>query len=107
MDNTLNAPETLVEAVRYFSDPDVCLSFLAGLRWPDGNVACPTCGSQGVTFLRNQRRWKCYERHPRPQFSIKAGTIFEAPPIALEKWLPAVWMHWNDKNGITSTDGAL
>jgi transposase-like protein len=102
MDNTVAAPETLVEAVRFFADPDVCLSFLAGLRWPDGNVACPTCGSQHVTFLKNQRRWKCYERHPRPQFSIKVGTIFEDSPIPLEKWLPAVWMIVNDKNGISS-----
>jgi transposase-like protein len=84
----------------------VCLSFLAGLRWPDGNVACPTCGSQHVTFLRNQRRWKCYERHPRPQFSIKVGTIFEDSPIGLEKWLPAVWMIVNDKNGISSYEVA-
>jgi transposase-like protein len=102
MDNTLTAPETLVEAVRYFADPDVCLSFLAELRWPDGNVTCPTCGSQHVTFLRNQRRWKCYEQHPRPQFSIKVGTIFEDSPLGLEKWLPAVWMIVNDKNGISS-----
>jgi transposase-like protein len=80
----------------------VCLAFLAELRWPDGNVACPTCGSQRVTFLKNQRRWKCYEKHPRPQFSIKVGTIFEDSPLGLEKWLPAVWMIVNDKNGVSS-----
>jgi transposase-like protein len=102
MDKTPTVPETLVEAVRYFSDPDVCLAFLAELRWPDGNVACPTCGSQRVTFLKNQRRWKCYEKHPRPQFSIKVGTIFEDSPLGLEKWLPAVWMIVNDKNGVSS-----
>lgn len=54
MEKTLAAPETLVEAVRFFVDPDVCLSFLAGLRWPDGNVACPTCGSQQK--LRRKRK---------------------------------------------------
>ncbi|HMH51253.1 MAG TPA: IS1595 family transposase [Candidatus Acidoferrum sp.] len=96
------APETLVDAVRFFADPDVCLSFLAGLRWPDGNVTCPTCGSQSVKFLADYRRWKCYGKHPRPQFSIKVGTIFEDSPIPLEKWLPAVWMIVNDKNGISS-----
>jgi hypothetical protein len=55
-----------------------------------------------VSFLRNQRRWKCYGRHPRAQFSIKVGTIFEDSPIGLDKWLPAVWMLVNDKNGISS-----
>ena len=29
-----NAPTTLVEAIRYFSDPDTCLKFLTPLRWP-------------------------------------------------------------------------
>ena len=106
MHNRLTAPETLVEAVRFFADPDVCLSFLVGLRWPDGKVSCPTCGSQSVSFLSDYRRWKCYGKHPRPQFSIKVGTIFEDSPIPLEKWLPAVWMIVNDKNGISSYEVA-
>jgi transposase-like protein len=102
MEQTSAAPETLVEAVRFFADPDVCLSFLVSLRWGNGNVACPMCGSQDVLFLTNQRRWKCRENHPRRQFSIKVGTIFEDSPIGLDKWLPAVWMIVNDKNGISS-----
>jgi transposase-like protein len=102
MEQNSAAPETLVEAVRFFADPDVCLSFVASLRWADGNVACPTCGSQDVLFLTNQRRWKCRENHPRRQFSIKVGTIFEDSPIPLDKWLPAVWMIVNEKNGISS-----
>lgn len=101
MDKTAAAPETLVEAVRYFSDPDVCLTFLVGLRWRDG-VTCPTCGSRAVTFLADYRRWKCREDHPRRQFSVKVWTIFEDSPIGLDKWLPAVWMIVNDKNGISS-----
>jgi transposase-like protein len=101
MDKTAAVPETLIEAVRYFADPDVCLAFLAGLRWPDG-VTCPMCGSRALSFLANQRRWKCREDHERRQFSVKVGTIFEDSPIVLEKWLPAVWMIVNDKNGISS-----
>src|SRR5713101_6162345 len=106
MDKNTAAPETLVEAVRFFADPDVCLSFLTSLRWANGNVACPTCGSTDVLFLTNQCRWKCCENHPRQQFSIKVGTIFEDSPIGLDKWLPAVWMIVNDKNGISSYEVA-
>jgi transposase-like protein len=102
MEQNSTAPETLLDAVRFFADPDVCLSFLVGLRWQGGNVICPTCGSPDVWFLPNQRRWKCPENHERKQFSIKVGTIFEDSPIPLEKWLPAVWMIVNDKNGISS-----
>jgi transposase-like protein len=78
-----------------------CWNFLAEIRWPQG-VRCPVCGGQAVTFLKNQRRWKCRQAHERRQFSVKAGTIFEDSPIGLEKWLPAVWMIVNDKNGISS-----
>src|SRR5438105_976023 len=106
MDNISTIPETLIQAIRYFSDPDVCLSFLVSLRWPDGVVTCPQCGSRAVTFLSNQRRWKCYTKHPRQQFSIKVGTIFEDSPIPLDKWLPALWMLVNDKNGISSYEVA-
>ncbi len=102
MDKTPTAPATLVDAVRYFTDPDVCLSFMVALRWPDGNVTCPHCGSREVAFLSNYRRWLCRENHPRRQFTIKVGTIFEDSPIGLDKWLPAVWMIVNDKNGISS-----
>jgi hypothetical protein len=79
-------PVSLKGAVRYFADPDVCLTFMAQLRWPDGIVRCPTCGSDRLTFLRNQRRWKCYGGHPRPQFTIKVGTIMEDSPLGMDKW---------------------
>ena len=36
-------PKTLVEAVRYYADPDRCLSVMVETRWPKG-VECPTCG---------------------------------------------------------------
>lgn len=94
-------PQTLLEAMRYFSDPDVCLDFVARLRWPNG-VACPTCGSLDIRFLATRRVWECKSKHPRKQFSVKVGTIFKDSPIGLDKWLAAIWMVANDKNGISS-----
>jgi transposase-like protein len=72
------------------------------LRWPEGKVKCPTCGAEKVTWLEKRHMWKCYSGHPSPNFSLKTGTIFEESPIPLEKWLPAVWMLLNCKNGISS-----
>src|SRR5439155_17159248 len=95
-------PSTLLQAVRYFKDPDVCLAFLADLRWPDGSVVCPRCDSTRVGFLSTRRLWECKEKHPRRQFSIKVGTIFEDSPIPLDKWLAAIWLLANAKNGISS-----
>jgi transposase-like protein len=95
-------PQTLLEAIRYFSDPDVCLDYMARLRWPDGEAVCPTCGSREVRFISTRRIWECKSKHARRQFSIKVGTIFEDSPIGLDKWLAAIWMIANDKNGVSS-----
>jgi transposase-like protein len=95
-------PETLQEAIQYFSDYDNCHKFMVAMRWPHGKVACPTCGSEKVTFLAKQRRFKCYAKHPKAQFSIKVGTIMEDSPLGLDKWLPAAWLILNCKNGISS-----
>lgn len=99
--DTERPPETLLEAVVYFANPDRALAFMVEMRWPDG-VACPTCGERGATFLSSRRLWKCKKDHARRQFSVKVGTIFEDSPIGLEKWLPALWMIANCKNGISS-----
>src|SRR3981081_4251426 len=97
----LSEPQTLIEAIRYFADPDVALRTMVELRWPDG-VHCPTCGRTDVRFIATRRMWECKEKHPRRQFSAKVGTIFEDSPIDLGKWFAAIWMVANCKNGISS-----
>lgn len=74
------------------------------LRWPDGKVRCPRCGAEKVTYLAKTRVWKCYARHEKPTFSLKIGTIFEDSPLGLDKWLPALWLVVNCKNGISSCE---
>lgn len=95
-------PETLIEAINYFSDPAVCLDFMVHLRWPDGVVVCPTCGRNDVRFIPTRSLWECRSKHPKRQFSVKVGTIFEDSPIGLNKWLAAIWMIANAKNGVSS-----
>ena len=99
-------PKTLQAAILFFSDPDNCIAYLANKRWPSGIVLCPNCGSDSVSFNSNRRTWKCSSHHPRREFSIKVGTIFEDSPIGLAKWLTAVWMLTNCKNGVSSCEMA-
>jgi transposase-like protein len=94
-------PETLVEAIRYYSDPVICRNLVAGLRWPDG-VTCPRCGCDRVTFMETVQRWNC--RGCRKQFSVKVGTIFEDSPIELGLWFAGFWLIANAKNGISSCE---
>ena len=96
------APKTLQEAVVFFSNYENCHEFMVTLRWPDGKVQCPRCGSHEVKYLPNAKVFKCYQKHDRQKFSLKVGTIFEDSPLGLEKWLPVMWMLVNCKNGVSS-----
>ena len=98
---TMSEPKSLQQAILYFSNPDNCLNYLVARRWPNG-VICPTCGSDKVSFSASRRIWQCSTHHPKRQFSVKVGTIFEDSPIGLDKWLAATWMLTNCKNGISS-----
>jgi transposase-like protein len=94
-------PQTLVEAIRYFSNPQTAFDFMVKLRWPDG-VKCPRCKSSAVSFISPRKTWECKCCTERKQFSVKVGTIFEDSALGLDKWLAAIWMIANDKNGVSS-----
>jgi len=95
----MEKPRTLLDAIVYFADVNVASDFVAQLRWPDGAV-CESCGSVDVTRLSTRPIWKC--KGCKRQFSVKVGTIFEDSPLSLSKWLPAVWLIANSKNGVSS-----
>jgi transposase-like protein len=97
----MKLPKTLQQAVLYFGDPDKCFNYMVSLRWPNG-VECPACGRKDVHFISTRRMWECKGRHPRKQFSVKVGTIWEDSPISIDKWLIAAWMMANCKNGVSS-----
>jgi transposase-like protein len=94
-------PKSLLQATRYFADPDVCVDFVASMRWPNGAV-CAHCGGSKVSYLSTRRIWKCMNRECHKQFSVKTGSVFEDSPIPLDKWLTAVWLVVNCKNGVSS-----
>ena len=99
----LNEKSGLLEAIRYFSDPMVCLETVSKAKWPKG-PSCPVCQSKRLSFLKTRLLWKCLEC--RKQFSVKVGTIFEDSAIGLDKWLTAMWLVANCKNGISSYEVA-
>jgi len=101
----METPQTLQQAIQYFSDEQTCIDAVAFMRWPQG-AQCPDCWTPGGElgrnpyYLKTQKRWKC--RDCRRQFSVKVETIFEDSPISLQKWLPALWMLVSCKNGVSS-----
>src|SRR5947209_2925232 len=98
----MDTPTTLQAAIEFFADEDRCHQYMAHMRSPDGKVTCPHCFADTPTWLANQRRFQCRNKHQKRQFSVKVGTIFEDSPIPLKSWLLAVWQITNCKNGISS-----
>ena len=92
-------PKTLQQAIIYFSDAENCVNFLSQLRWPDG-VECPICAGHEVSYLSTRCLWKC--KACKKQFSVKVGSLMEDSPIGLDKWLAAIWIIANAKNGVSS-----
>ena len=101
MIKNVHLPETLTEAILWYQDYQNCHDTLVAMRWPHG-VTCPHCGSKDVTYMPNVRRWRCYGDHTAPQFSLRTGTIFADSRVSLNKWMVALWMIVNAKNGISS-----
>lgn len=98
----METPRTLQQAIIHFSKPENCNAFMTAARWEDGKPRCPQCGSDNVIYLEKARLFKCRTAHPKQKFSLKVGTIFEDSPLGLDKWLAAIWLIANAKNGISS-----
>ncbi len=99
-----NEPQTLVDAVRFFADPQHCHDYLMDLKWPGGDLCCIECGSTNVGQIKSRRLFQCREKGCRRQFSLKTNTIFQDSPLGLDKWLVAVWMIANCRNGVSSCE---
>ncbi|MGB7496714.1 MAG: IS1595 family transposase [Candidatus Acidiferrum sp.] len=100
MNKTLQLPNTLQEAIVCFSDPERTFQYAVRVRWPNGKVTCPRCGSVEHSFISTRRIWFC--KGCKKQFTVKVGTIFEDSALGMDKWMIAVWMVANCKNGISS-----
>ena len=98
----METPRTLQQAIIHFSKPENCNTFMIAARFADGKPRCPQCGSDNVIYLEKARLFKCRTAHPKQKFSLKVGTIFEDSPLGLDKWLTAIWLIANAKNGISS-----
>jgi transposase-like protein len=94
-------PKTLQEAILTFANPDNCVAYMLERRWPNG-VVCPTCGRTDAAWVAKRRVWQCKSRHAKRSFSAKVGTVMEDSPVGLDKWLLAMWMVANCKNGVSS-----
>src|SRR5208282_5459105 len=60
------------------------------------------CTGSEATYMSKYQRFQCKVKTCRKQFTVKMGTIFEDSPLGLDKWLMAMWLIANCKNGVSS-----
>lgn len=96
----MKIPKTLLQAIRYFSEPQVCEDYMREIRWAGNPPVCHHCGGMRIGEVKTRNLMRC--KGCRRQFSSKVGTIFEDSPLGLDKWFVAVWSVANCKNGISS-----
>lgn len=75
---------------------------MVALPWHNGKVHCPHRGSTNRAGFPMLARSSVTRSTTVQEFSLKLGAIFEDSPIALEKWLPVMWMLVNGKNSVSS-----
>jgi transposase-like protein len=79
----METPRTLQAAIIYLSNPDNAFQSAVELRWANGVVSFPRCGSAKNSFVKTRKIWRC--KGCKKQFALKVGTIFEDSPIGSDK----------------------
>ena len=100
------------EVSEKFATDEQCLAYLQQMRWPDGVIRCPECGSKEIKRVerspeklgKNARRWffLCGEKTCRNQFTPTSGTLFHDTHLPLIVWFHAIAIMLNAKKGISA-----
>ena len=104
-------------ALKIQSEADA-YAFFESLRWPDGKVVCPHCGSEARHYflaatmpggrrtrtgaVSERRVWKC--RDCRKQFSVITGTVMHGTKAPIRVWLFVIFEMAANKNGIAALE---
>jgi len=93
------------------ADETAAVEFMEKQRWGE-HPACPRCGSMNVYQMRDSKtgerqadyRWRCREKHPSQQFTVRTGTVFEDSRAELRHWCFAFWRAATSKKGVSALE---
>ena len=94
-------PQTLLEAVRYFSDPDRAFAYVVERRWPNGQPVCPTVPGNRALVPDHPPHLEV-QGVQASVLASRSGPSSRTRPLGFDKWLPAMWLIANSKNSISS-----
>ena len=92
----------LSELLEMFPDETSARKWFEDIRWPDGNMTCPRCGSLDVSNVASQKPMPYWCTGCRSYFSVKVGTVMESSKIPLRKWAFSLYLMVTNLKGISS-----
>ena len=95
---------TLADIFKIFPDDEAAKEWFVGLRWPDGEVVCPYCGSDNVQSGTKHKTmpYRCREKECGKRFSVRTRTLMDSSNISYQKWAVAVFLMTTSLKGVSS-----
>ncbi|MCY3789099.1 MAG: IS1595 family transposase [Gemmatimonadetes bacterium] len=95
---------SLIEIMDLFPDDSTAEAWFAELRWPDGNVCCPHCGSLNVqTGAAHKMPYRCREKEcGRRRFSVRTGTVMDSSNLGFRTWALAIFLLLTSLKSVSS-----
>ena len=94
---------SLYDAIEMFPDNQTAEQWFTELRWPNGEVFCPRCGSDNVIKAKHPTMpYQCKEKHPKKRFSVRTGTVMDSSNIPYKKWALATFLLTTNLKGVSS-----
>ena len=88
---------------RCFPTNETAEAWFTELRWPDGEVYCPRCGSNNVMKAKHPTMpYLCKEKHDKRRFSVRTETVMDSSNIPYKKWALAVFLMTTNLKGVSS-----
>ena len=94
---------SLDDAFKMFPDNETAEKWFVELRWPNGEVYCPICGSDYVMKAKHPTMpYLCREKQCKKRFSVKTGTVMDSSNIPYQKWALAMYLMTTGLKGVSS-----
>jgi transposase-like protein len=95
--------KSLADFDKAFPDENAAINHYRAIRWPDGNIVCPSCGvASAKHYTLKNNTHKCVEPKCGKKFSVRKDSIFDSSNVPLRKWFMAIFLMTSHKKGISS-----